>query len=679
MSLKYLDEVGLAENIAQEKLYIEGIRAALDAAKQDVIQVTNLGSATADKVGIAYQYMGTTTGSYKHGWFYEAVEVTPATDPATYTWQEFEFGGGLPYATTAPSNPEDGDVFVYIGATNLTYKKGGTYQYSIGTQFYAWGSGYDFTLSETPSVNDVIYNSTGEATPNYVVAYDSVNDAIEDNNGDTMARNSAKDKVIGKGWTLISPYNAGVGLEVDTITNTLSTKIATNHSLGVVKGGSGTNIEANGEITVVNRLLERYEGAGAYIDYSNPIFLYTGETTADFTHGGIYEVTLTEVEPVGTEDPSDEGWYEYYNGSTYAPTHDVTVNPQKTYYEATYTLLSSSGFTFNTDDFDVVDSEISLDATQRTFTGTAAEWEDVVDKSIYTIVNLTDDEPAKAIPLYADMAVGTIVPFGGSSSVDGFLLCDGSEYNRTDYPELFEVIGTSFGTPSANTKFKVPDLREATTKGAGLTGLSNNHLDANGLALGEFINDRFQSHAHQTYVNGDPNYPFKVTNGTQGSSSGWSGGSQHNLIAMGVTSSSMRDGATTEVKAVGVNYLIKAKQIALPIDLQQQVVEANEYSTTETIVGKWIDGKPIYRKVFYNDNWTDDFSYDANALNIDEVTSLKAMWNRAGNWFEAPYAGAGGFYSTLYYNTSSKKINFEANVSHAGATNRTIIEYTKED
>ena len=51
MSLKYLDEVGLAENIAQEKLYIEGIRAALDAAKQDVIQVTNLGSATADKVG----------------------------------------------------------------------------------------------------------------------------------------------------------------------------------------------------------------------------------------------------------------------------------------------------------------------------------------------------------------------------------------------------------------------------------------------------------------------------------------------------------------------------------------------------------------------------------------------------------------------------------------------------
>lgn len=587
MSLKYLDEVGLAENIAQEKLYIEGIRAALDAAKQDVIQVTSLGSATADKVGIAYQYMGADTASLKHGWFYEAVEVTPATVPATYKWQEFEFGGGLPYSSTAPANPKDKDVFMYTGETTGVYTKGDIYQYTAGLQLYGWvyDNQYDaYTISETPSVNDSIYDEYGYETEYKVAAYDSVNDTIEIL-GTTYDRDSSYDKVVGAGWVRIS-LEAGTGLTVDANRN-LNAVMATTHSLGVVKGGSGTRIADDGGIDVYQRLEERSTVGGLSIDMAEPYFMYTGTTTADYIHGGIYETVLTIVEPVGTENPYQEGWYEYYRYSEYELTSDTSVDPEKTYYEASYTLLSSSSLTFEADDFDVVDDNVSLDVSQRTFTGTTAEWDLVEDKSIYTIVNLTDDEPAKAIPLYADMAVGTIVPFGGSTSVDGFLLCDGSEYNRTDYPELFEVIGTSFGTPSANTKFKVPDLREATTKGAGLTGLSNNHYDSDGLALGEFIEDRVQEHVHEIM--------FVASQGGSGQTIGVVSdtGSRDATI-----SQSGRSGATTEVKAVGVNYIIKARQIALPIDLERQVVEANEYSTTETIVGKWIDGKPIYRKCY---------------------------------------------------------------------------------
>lgn len=105
---------------------------------------------------------------------------------------------------------------------------------------------------------------------------------------------------------------------------------------------------------------------------------------------------------------------------------------------------------------------------------------------------------------------------------------------------------------------------------------------------------------------------------------------------------------------------------------------ADVYSTTETLTNKiWIDGKPIYRKVFYSDNWIDSSTFDASALNIDEVTSLRTMWLRQGSWFEAPYAGSAGFFSAVYYNTNSKIIIFEGNTTHAGAKNRTIIEYTK--
>lgn len=630
MSLKYLDEVGLAENIAQEKLYIEGIRATLDAAKQDVIQVTNLGSATADKVGIAYQYMGTTTGSYKHGWFYEAVEVTPATDPATYTWQEFEFGGGLPYATTAPSNPENGDVFLYIGATNLTYKNGGIYQYNSGTQLYAWGNGYDFTLSETPSVNDTIYDSSGTATTNYVVSYDSVNDAIEDNYADIMARNSSKDKVVGAGWVLKNPYNIGDGLALDTLTNTLSANIATTHSLGAVKGGSGTYIGGYGEVNVYQRLREGSvddPSSSIRINDYDSLFMINTSDYSGYIEGGIYKLQITEVTPAGTENPSEEGWYEYEgrqgDDRVYVLSEDTTVDNEKYYFTIEWVLMSANSTTFNTDDFDVVDDNVSLDVSQRTFTGTAAEWEDVVDKSIYTIVNLTDDEPAKAIPLYADMAVGTIVPFGGSTSVDGFLLCDGSEYNRTDYPELFEVIGTSFGTPSANTKFKVPDLREATTKGAGLTGLSNNHLDADGLALGEFIEDRILTHGHT--------YAYYLTSGDAPKEWGGLGSGYHD--AVNTQSTNPTGSATNEVKAVGVNYLIKAKQIALPIDLQQQVDIAHtrfpDYARgsifTTNNVSSYTCPEDCYVSYSFMTGTTDSHS----SLQIDGVDV--SAWNNTSN------------------------------------------------
>lgn len=41
---------------------------------------------------------------------------------------------------------------------------------------------------------------------------------------------------------------------------------------------------------------------------------------------------------------------------------------------------------------------------------------------------------------------------------EGFLLCDGSTYSRTEYAELFAVIGTAYGEGDGSTTFNVPDL-----------------------------------------------------------------------------------------------------------------------------------------------------------------------------------------------------------------------------
>lgn len=54
--------------------------------------------------------------------------------------------------------------------------------------------------------------------------------------------------------------------------------------------------------------------------------------------------------------------------------------------------------------------------------------------------------------------IGTILEFAGTLSPDNFLLCDGSSYLKTDYPDLFSTIGTVYGSVD-DTHFNVPDKR----------------------------------------------------------------------------------------------------------------------------------------------------------------------------------------------------------------------------
>lgn len=176
--------------------------------------------------------------------------------------------------------------------------------------------------------------------------------------------------------------------------------------------------------------------------------------------------------------------------------------------------------------------------------------------------------------LWADAPIGCIQAYGGATAPDGWLICNGASVSRTTYAALFTVIGTSFGAGDGATTFNIPDLREATIKGAGLTGLSNNHMDADGLAVGEFIDDRVQEHAHNTQL---------TQAGAQGSNINVPGYTT-NWSTSGVISA--RTGATTEVKAVGVNYIIKAKQVAVPADFAGAAEAAGTAAAEEVVALK---------------------------------------------------------------------------------------------
>lgn len=56
------------------------------------------------------------------------------------------------------------------------------------------------------------------------------------------------------------------------------------------------------------------------------------------------------------------------------------------------------------------------------------------------------------------MEVGSIIPFAGSVVPQYFLLCGGQAISRSVYPELFAVIGTTYGAGDGVTTFNLPAM-----------------------------------------------------------------------------------------------------------------------------------------------------------------------------------------------------------------------------
>ncbi len=55
--------------------------------------------------------------------------------------------------------------------------------------------------------------------------------------------------------------------------------------------------------------------------------------------------------------------------------------------------------------------------------------------------------------------VGAVIQFAGSTAPSGWLLCDGDTILRSEYPNLYNVINTTYGSTNT-TDFILPDLRQ---------------------------------------------------------------------------------------------------------------------------------------------------------------------------------------------------------------------------
>ena len=115
---------------------------------------------------------------------------------------------------------------------------------------------------------------------------------------------------------------------------------------------------------------------------------------------------------------------------------------------------------------------------------------------------------------------------------------------------------------------------------------------------------------------------------------------------------------------------------------------ANTYSTNEQIIGKWVDGKPLYRKVIdlncpkcTKEGISADANTDVSSLNIDYIMFKYISAFCVSDNFIVPYdrlyvgtdSGA-----LVWYDTAKKYIIARHNrVVLNGASIIAIIEYTK--
>jgi microcystin-dependent protein len=124
------------------------------------------------------------------------------------------------------------------------------------------------------------------------------------------------------------------------------------------------------------------------------------------------------------------------------------------------------------------------------------------------------DEEIPSVPFaenayYAQMPVGTIATWIGPTSriPTGWLLCNGASMSRSSYAELYNVIGTAWGTASSTT-FNLPDMRGVFLRGVdGTAGRDADKASRTAIAaggntgnnVGSYQADEFKSHTH-TYT-----------------------------------------------------------------------------------------------------------------------------------------------------------------------------------
>lgn len=164
---------------------------------------------------------------------------------------------------------------------------------------------------------------------------------------------------------------------------------------------------------------------------------------------------------------------------------------------------------------------------------------------------------------YTGIPPGTILPCGTNAALTRTLLCDGTSYSTSLYPDLFAAIGYSFGGSGSN--FNVPDFRGRFLRGVDGTAardpnsVSRTAMNTGGNSgnnVGSVQSDALQGHRHANdgvnYLFGTSGLGYQANNGPQAQQRQFQVGDPTNDGTNGVP----RTSSETRPINANVNYCI---------------------------------------------------------------------------------------------------------------------------
>lgn len=390
-----------------------------------------------------------------------------------------------------------------------------SYGWTVPTTFYAQipnsPSGTCTITCETYSRNTLIgtKTTTFTATANEILSKPDISGTVIDVNEDTIA-------LTGDNTKFIKYYsNASVSWEATAKNSASIVRVYVNSEITTtspkVINGITTNqiplsvLDTRAYRTSINKDLDMIN----YIPLTANVSFFrteptTGRVSLEFD-GNYFNDSFGEVNNTLTlkwyyKLKDSDTWTlggTLANGTDYVITNNTFHSGSSTY---TDDIVIGSNFDYQKAydfKFEFIDKLETHEIIQTVSKGIPiVNWDDDhfnVNGDITQFENSTINEP-----------IGTVKMYAGSTSPAGYLICDGSAISRTTYSNLFDIIGTTYGTGDGSTTFNIPNL-----KGRTVVGLDGNDTDFN--ALGKIGGSKkLQEHTHNnrmdTLNNLDQNY-----------------------------------------------------------------------------------------------------------------------------------------------------------------------------
>lgn len=282
------------------------------------------------------------------------------------------------------------------------------------------------------------------------------------------------------------------------------------------------------------------------------------------------------------------------------------------------------------------------------------------------------------------LPIGSIIPFGGETAPSGWLLCWGQELSRASYPELYSVIGDAFGGDDGDLTFNLPDLR-------GRTIVGKNLADTDFDTIGETGGSKnLQEHSHgikwQYEGSAGSGYGTLIQNAnistdyryfTESAGTGNAGNLQPYQVtnyiikyknAVGLVGNVLDSSSNSHTDSYSCDYINNAV--------------LDKYSTTEQIIGTWIDGSTIYRKVVDLGVLPDTAtkSVDHNISNLNFFVSITGIAIKSGvNNLPLPFVHETTPSNSIRIFGNDTQITIGCGNDRSTWNGYAILEYTKDE